>query len=215
MTRPGHATGVWDKTNSSAFAKSVRPPSLPGDDRYTPTAIALHWLMVAVIAGGFALAVYMVDLPLSPAKLKYFSWHKWTGITVFLLAFARVAWRLTHRAPPYAADFPRWQRRAAGAMHAVLYALILVIPLTGWLYSSAAGVTTVYFGVLPLPDLLAKDKALAELLKSVHVTLNYALLFLVLLHAIAALHHYFVIRDQILARMLPWTSRRKAGSADV
>jgi cytochrome b561 len=157
----------------------------------------------------------MVDLPLSPAKLKYFSWHKWTGITIFLLALARIAWRLTHRPPPYAADFPRWQRRAAGAMHAVLYALIVVIPLTGWLYSSAAGVTTVYFGVLPLPDLLAKDKALAELLKSVHVTLNYALLILVLLHVMAALQHHFFMRDQILARMLPWAGRRKAGSADV
>lgn len=188
---------------------------MPSNDRYSATAIALHWLIFAVITGGFALAVYMVDLPLSPAKLKYFAWHKWTGITVFLLALARVAWRLTHRTPPYAADFPRWQRRAAGAMHAALYALILAIPLTGWLYSSAAGVTTVYFGVLPLPDLLAKDKALAELLKSVHVTLNYALLVLVLLHAITALHHYFVIRDPMLARMLPWAGRRKARSADV
>jgi len=76
-------------------------------------------------------------------------------------------------------------------------------------------VTTVYFGVLPLPDLLAKDKALAELLKSVHVTLNYSLLILVLLHVMAALHHHFVVRDQILARMLPWAGRRNAGSADV
>jgi cytochrome b561 len=188
---------------------------MPRNDRYSAPAIALHWLIFALIAGGFALAVYMVDLPLSPAKLKYFSWHKWTGITIFFLALARVAWRLTHRAPPYAADFPLWQRRAAGAMHALLYALIVVIPLTGWLYSSAAGVTTVYFGVLPLPDLLAKDKALAELLKSVHVTLNYSLLILVLLHVMAALHHHFVVRDQILARMLPWAGPRNAGSADV
>ena len=188
---------------------------MPSNDRYTATAIALHWLIFALIAGGFTLAVYMVDLPLSPAKLKYFSWHKWTGITIFLLALARMAWRLTHRAPPYAADFPLWQQRAAGAMHALLYVLIVVIPLTGWLYSSAAGVTTIYFGVLPLPDLLAKDKALAELLKSVHVTLNYTLLILVLLHVMAALQHHFFMRDQILARMLPWAGRRKTGSADV
>ena len=188
---------------------------MPRNDRYSATAIALHWLIFVLIVGGFALAVYMVDLPLSPAKLKYFSWHKWTGITIFLLALTRIAWRLTHRAPPYSADFPSWQRRAAGTMHALLYALIVVIPLTGWLYSSAAGVTTVYFGVLPLPDLLAKDKVLAELLKSVHVTLNYTLLILVLLHVMAALQHHFFVRDQILARMLPWAGRRNAGSADV
>ena len=71
---------------------------MPSNDRYSATAIALHWLIFALIAGGFALAVYMVDLPLSPAKLKYFSWHKWTGITIFLLALARVAWR--RRTPP-------------------------------------------------------------------------------------------------------------------
>ncbi len=184
------------------------------DDRYTATAIALHWLIFALIACGFTLAVYMVDLPLSPLKLKYFSWHKWIGITVFLLALARVAWRCTHRAPPYSAALPLWQRRAAGAMHLALYALIVVIPVTGWLYSSAAGVPTVYLGVIALPDLVMKDKALAELLKSVHVTLNYTLLILVVMHVGAALHHHFIVRDEVLARMLPGVRARKGNSGN-
>ena len=181
---------------------------MPAADRYTTTAIALHWLIFVLIACGFALAVYMVDLPLSPLKLKYFSWHKWIGVTVFALALARVAWRLTHRAPPHRAALPRWQRRAAAVMHGVLYALIVIIPVTGWLYSSAAGVPTVYLGVIALPDLVTKDKALAELLKSTHVTLNYTLLILVIMHAAAALQHHFVIRDNVLSRMLPWADRR-------
>ena len=181
-------------------------------DRYTATAIALHWLIFVSIACGFTLAVYMVDLPLSPAKLKYFSWHKWIGVTVFMLALVRVAWRLTHRAPPHTAALPPWQRRAAAIMHGALYVLMLVIPLTGWIYSSAAGVPTVYLGVISLPDLVVKDKALAELMKSVHVTLNYTLLVLVVMHAAAALQHHFFIRDNVLSRMLPWAGRRSGRS---
>jgi cytochrome b561 len=186
---------------------------MPSADRYTATAIALHWLIFVLIACGFTLAVYMVDLPLSPAKLKYFSWHKWLGVTVFVLALMRVAWRLTHRAPLYVAAMPQWQHRAAAIMHGALYLLILVIPLTGWIYSSAAGVPTVYLGVIALPDLVMKDKALAELMKSVHVTLNYTLLVLVLMHVAAALQHHFVLRDNVLSRMLPWAGRRSKSSS--
>ena len=172
-------------------------------ERYTSTAIALHWLTFVLIACGFTLAVYMVDLPLSPAKLKYFAWHKWLGVTVFLLAIARLAWRATHWPPALPADVPAWQRHAAGAAHLLLYLLIVIIPLTGWLYSSAAGVPTVYLGLLQLPDLVMKDKALAEQLKSVHVTLNYTLATLVVLHAAAALQRHYFARDDVLRRMLP------------
>src|ERR1019366_8967235 len=111
-------------------------PLMPTAARYTNTAIALHWLIFMLIACGFALAVYMVDLPLSPQKLKYFSWHKWIGVTVFLLAVVRVAWRLSHPAPS-PVTMPAWQRHAAAASHALLYVLILLIPFTGWIYSSA------------------------------------------------------------------------------
>lgn len=172
-------------------------------DRYTNTAISLHWLIFLLVACGFSLAVYMVDLPPSPQKLKYFSWHKGIGVTVFVLAVARVAWRLAHPAPALPAAMPAWQQRTATAIHALLYGLILVIPLTGWLHSSAAGVPTVYPGLVQLPDLLAADKALAGQLKLVHVTLNYTMLALVIIHAAAALRHHFVERDDVLRRMLP------------
>lgn len=179
------------------------PIAVPTAERYTPAAIALHWLVFAGIACGFTLAVYMVDLPLSPQKLRYFAWHKWLGVTVWLLTIVRLAWRFAHPAPPAPAEMPAWQRRAAMATHALLYALVLVIPVTGWLYSSAAGVPTVYLGLVPLPDLLGRDKALADALKSLHVTLNYAMLALIVVHAAAALQHHFVNRDDVLRRMLP------------
>lgn len=173
-------------------------------DRYTPGAISLHWLIFVLIACSFPLAVYMVDLPLSPQKLKYFSWHKWLGVTIFLLAIARLAWRLTHPAPALPATMPRWQRRAAAVNLVVLYVLLLAIPVTGWLYSSATGLPTVYLGLVQLPDLLTRDKALADQLRLLHVTLNYTMLALVIIHAAAALKHHFVDRDDVLARMLPF-----------
>jgi cytochrome b561 len=176
--------------------------------RYTRTAIALHWLMFVLIACGFSLAVYMVDLPLSPQKLKYFSWHKWIGVTVFLLAVARLAWRLTHPSPALPATMPLWQQHAAAVNLVALYVLILVIPPTGWLYSSATGVPTVYLGLVQLPDLLGRDKALAEQLKLVHVTLNFTMLALVIIHSAAALKHHLVDRDDVLWRMLPFIKLR-------
>ncbi|HEX5802461.1 MAG TPA: cytochrome b [Azospira sp.] len=172
--------------------------------RYTRTAIGLHWLMALLILGLFGVGLYMTGLKLSPQKLQIYSWHKWAGVTVFLLALLRLGWRLGHRPPPAPAGMPRWQRVAAEGAHHLLYLLMIVIPLSGWLMSSAKGFQTVWFGVLPLPDLLAKDKELGDLLAIVHQTLNYSLAALVVAHAGAALKHHFLDRDGVLARMLPF-----------
>ena len=174
---------------------------------YTPTAIALHWLAGALILCGFALGLWLRDLPISPQMLRLYGYHKWIGITVLLLALARLAWRRAHRPPPPVA-MPEWQRRTATATHALLYALMLVIPLSGWLYSSASGVQVVWLGLVPLPDLMPKDKALAGILKAIHITLNYSLLALVAVHAGAALKHHWIDRDDVLRRMLPFLPRR-------
>ncbi|MGE5468881.1 MAG: cytochrome b [Ignavibacteria bacterium] len=173
------------------------------NDRYTATAIALHWLMAVLLAALFALGLYMHDLPLSPWKLKLYSWHKWAGVTAFLLVLVRAGWRAAHRPPALPHAMPPLFKAAAHAGHAALYLLMLAIPLTGWLMSSAKGVPTVYFGVLPLPDLLAKDKALGETLANVHAWLNYLLAAVVTGHAAAALKHHVVDRDGVLLRMLP------------
>lgn len=171
--------------------------------RYGATAIGLHWLVALMLLCGATLGLYMVDLELSPAKLKLYSWHKWIGVSIFLVAVARLIWRLTHPAPPLPGAVPAWQQRAASLTHALLYLLLFVIPLSGWLMSSALGVQVVYFGVLPLPDLVQKDKALGEQLKLLHLSLNLTLLVAVLLHVAAAVKHHFVDRDDVLRRMLP------------
>jgi len=171
--------------------------------RYTGTARALHWLAALLIFCGFGLGLFMTGLEFSPAKSRHYAWHQWTGITVFLLTAARLAWRAGHPAPPLPPEMPSWQVRASHASHAALYALMLAIPLSGWVYSSSTGVSVVYLGLVALPDLVAKDRETAKILLILHRTLNYTLATVVSVHVAAALKHHFVDRDGVLARMLP------------
>ena len=181
--------------------------SARGND-YTRTALALHWLVALVIFAALPLGLYMHELPLSPRKLQLYSYHKWLGISALLLVLIRLAWRGLHRPPAIAATTPRWQQMAAHGTHTLLYLLMLIVPFSGWLMSSALGFPVVWFGVLPLPDLVGKDKELGEALKIVHAWLNYGLLTLVALHVAAALQHHFIERDDTLQRMLPFLRPR-------
>jgi cytochrome b561 len=181
--------------------------------RYTRTAIFLHWLVAVGLIGTFALGFYMHDLSLSPNKLKLYSWHKWAGTTLLALIIARLAWRLTHRAPGFPQSMGRTARVAAHAGHWLLYGLMLAIPFSGWLMSSAQGFQVVWFGVVPLPDMVSKDAALGALLKDVHVVLNYTLLVAVIGHAAMALHHHFIKKDRVLTRMLPMLGRTGASES--
>ena len=170
---------------------------------YTATAKALHWGIAVLIFGMLGLGFYMTGLDLSPTKLQLFSWHKWAGVTVFMLVVVRLAWRVTHRPPALPAHMPALERFAAHAGHHLLYVLMIAIPLSGWLMSSAKGFQTVYFGVLPIPDLIEKNKELGQLLGEVHETLAWLFVLLILGHTAAALKHHFIDKDDILIRMSP------------
>lgn len=174
---------------------------------YNRTAIALHWLMALGLAGTFALGFYMHDLPLSPDKLKLYSWHKWAGIGLLALVVLRLAWRIVHPAPPLPASMGPLSRAAAHAGHWALYGLMLAIPVSGWLMSSAQGFQVVWFGVLPLPDLVPRNAELGSALRDTHMILNYALIAAVIGHAGAALQHHFIKKDTVLARMLPFLAK--------
>jgi len=171
------------------------------NNTYTPVAKGLHWLMAVLILGLLALGIYMSDLPLSPQKLELYSWHKWFGVTVFLLLWLRLAWRVTHRPPALPETLSAPMRLAAHAGHAALYLLMLAIPLSGWLMSSAKGFQTVWFGVLPILDLLGRDRELGDLLQQVHKLLNLLLMLTLAGHVLAALWHHFVLKDDTLRRM--------------
>jgi len=177
---------------------------------YTRTAIALHWLMALLVFVAFPVGVVAHEMALSPDKLRLLSYHKWLGVTLFMLVLVRLAWRAGHKPAPLADSLPAWQRIAAQFVHVMLYVLLVAIPLSGWLMSSAKGFQTVYLGVLPLPDLLAKDKVLGDALAALHQLLNITLLVLVVAHVAAALKHHFIDRDATLARMLPFLDRSSA-----
>lgn len=168
---------------------------------YTPIAKGLHWLMAVMILSLLTLGIYMSDLPLSPQKLELYSWHKWFGVTVFLLVWLRLAWRVTHRPPALPESMSPLMQVAAHVGHLALYGLMIAIPLTGWLMSSAKGFQTVWFGVLPIPDLLGRDKELGNLLQWVHKGLNITLMLTLAGHVGAALWHHFVLKDDTLRRM--------------
>jgi len=175
--------------------------------RYSALAMALHWLLAAALLGTFCLGLYMADLPFSPQRLKYYSWHKWAGMSILILSVLRLLWRITHRPPELPAAIeqamPAWQRVAHHGTHHLLYLLFFAVPLIGWAYSSAAGFPVVLFGVLPLPDLVGADKALAELIKPWHEIAAWALAGLAALHVAAAFKHQLIDRDGLINRMLP------------
>jgi len=178
--------------------------------RYSLPAIVLHWLIAILIVGTFTLGLVMTDIPgLTPTKLRYFSWHKWAGVTVLGLATLRLLWRLRSRPPAYPGSMPRWQGRAAHALHGLLYLLMFAVPLSGYFYSLAAGVPVVYFGLFPLPVLIDADPALKPVLGALHYWLNMGLAALVALHVLAALKHVMVDRDGIMQRMLPFRLNKK------
>lgn len=171
--------------------------------QYTATAKALHWIMAFALIALFVLGIYMHDLAFSPLKLKLYSWHKWAGVCIFLLVLVRLAWRVTHRPPALPDTMRPIEKLLAHGGHHTLYALMIVIPLSGWLMSSAKGFQTVLFGVWPLPDLLEKNEALGETLEQIHMGLNLFFAAVVIGHVGAALKHHFVNRDNVLTRMLP------------
>jgi len=175
-------------------------PAPTATARYTAPAIALHWLLALMIVGAFGVGVYMHELPMSPTRLKLYNWHKWAGVTILALSALRLLWRLAHR-PPADVAMPGWQATAAHATHVALYALFFIVPLVGWAYSSAAGFPIVWFGVLPLPDFVPVDKALAEAIKPWHERSAMLMAALVLLHVAGALKHQFVDRDGLIDRM--------------
>lgn len=170
-----------------------------------------HWGMLLILAVTIPLGLYMTGLPLGPHKVRLYALHKSIGITLLGLVILRALWRLSEKRPEEPA-MPRWQSRAATASALGLYLLLIVIPLTGWLFNSAAGFPLSWFGLTNLPALVSASAPVKALAREAHETLAWALLALVALHAAAALKHHFVDRDRTLAQMLPWIKNPEDGT---
>jgi cytochrome b561 len=163
----------------------------------------LHWAVAALVFAQIALGWAAVSWRLSPTKLDLFVWHKSTGMLILALMVVRVAWRLGNVAPSLPADMGPLERRGAHASHLLLYLLLVALPLTGWIVNSAANVPFRMFWLLPLPDIAAPDKAVADAAARAHYLLFVALSLLLAVHIGAALRHHFAKRNDVLVRMLP------------
>ena len=189
---------------------------MPPVEMYGATAIALHWIVALLVLAQIGLGWWMLDLPKSPPGLRagWFNAHKSIGLTIGLLALARLAWRLRHPAPPLPASMARWQARVAHASHHLLYACLIVQPLAGYLGSSFTKYPIKVFGYT-LPHWGWDSPALKDLFSAIH--LGVAMLFsvLVALHVSAALKHLMVDRDEVFQRMWPFarSPRSQSGAA--
>ena len=171
--------------------------------RYTGTAKALHWTILALLIVQFAVAWTMPEIKRDTKPETLINLHLSMGIVVLFVAVVRLAWRAAHGEPPPEHGVPPWQMQSARAVHWLLYLLLFVLPVLGWINASWRGFPVVMFG-FELPKLVATRAPAWRWTGDVHSLLaNYLLLSLVGLHVAAALYHYFILRDRVLQRMLP------------
>ncbi len=171
-------------------------------------AKTLHWLMAALILCMFVLGWVAVNYPMSPTKLRLFTWHKTLGITLLVLVLLRLAWRLVNPIPSLPSGMRPWERTLARASHALLYVAMLATPLSGWVIHSAANFPLKLYGLFLLPAIAPADKALQTKAELTHLILFWIFAASLFLHIGAALWHHLVLRDDTLTRMLP--TRKKS-----
>ena len=175
--------------------------------RWGAVAQTFHWLIVAMIIAQFLLASIADELPTGVAKLGTLAQHKSVGITILILAVLRLLWRLSNKtSPPLPTDLKPYERVLAHITHHGLYLLLFALPLSGWTMSSAKNYTVSWFGVASLPNLVAPNETLFAFLKGTHEVLATTLLVVAALHVLGALQHHVIRRDDILRRMLPFTT---------
>jgi len=184
------------------LARGFNPAEPAAPQRYTRTAIALHWIVGLAVLGMIGLGLWMINLPkgVGPFRAEMFNLHKSIGMTVGLLVFARIAWRLTHPVPPLPATLPRWQVLASHITHYALYACIVIQPVTGLLGSLTSPFPVKYFGYT-LPFGSWDIPAAKQFLSVVHLANASVLTILILVHIGAVLHHLLIARDGVFQRM--------------
>lgn len=164
--------------------------------RYDHVQVILHWLMAAVILFMIALGLYMIELPKQSelpvgeesVRAFYFLLHKSMGITVAMLIILRVAWRLTHKAPPLPDTVSKWQQKAAGAVHVLIYLVMIAMPISGFMQSMFSKYDTKFWGIV-LPRMAEADEVMRESFNQVHECLAFLLIGLIVIHLAAAIKH--------------------------
>ncbi|MCF8476142.1 MAG: cytochrome b [Pseudolabrys sp.] len=174
---------------------------IPG---YSGTAKFLHWLIVVLLIAQFIFAWTMPHIGRDVTVTAMINRHFTFGIIVLAVAVVRLAWRATHGEPPQQDVLPAWQVTSSHIVHWLLYALLVAIPILGWINASWRGMPIALFGQFEMPQLVATRAAGWQWTGDVHGLLsNYVMLALIGLHVAAAFYHHFVQRDGVLKRMLP------------
>jgi cytochrome b561 len=174
---------------------------------YGTAAVFMHWLAVLFIAAVFPLALWMGDLEKGPEKTQVLMWHQSVGLMILALVVLRLVWRGVHGAPQHALS--GLLDKLAAVVQIALYGLMVLVPIVGWMTLSAGGHPATFFGWFSLPDLLNRNHPLHETLGDVHQFLAYTMLALIAVHILGALKHYYVMHDDVMARMMPWLKAKK------
>ena len=166
----------------------------------------LHWFVFVLLTAQFLFIwQYNISFKGSPEKLHYMLLHKSVGITVLIFGIVFIIWRIINKQPLPPETQPGWKRIAAKIVHNSLLILIVIMPVLGYLLSCAAGRAVSFFGLFTLPSLIPENKNLTSILDFAHEKLGFLILILVGIHVLAAFHHHFILKDNILKRMLPFT----------
>lgn len=176
-------------------------------NRYSAVSLILHWGMALLILGQILL-ITAHEATEGPLSREFVQLHKAVGLTILVLTLVRIGWRIAHPAPALPVGMKAWETWLARATHLLFYVALLVLPLTGWAASSAAGRDISWFGLFNWPLLpISGGREVSRSLMDVHELAVKTLYVLLALHVIGALKHYFVDRDGVLQRMLPFLPR--------
>ena len=179
-------------------------------ERWGAISIGLHWLTFLLVLSLAVIGLLMTDMRTSPAKIQVYSLHKSLGLTVLALTALRLFWLFTAPRPDRLDGTPGWQHLTARLTHLGLYALLLLVPFSGWWFNSASGFPLRWFGLFAVPRLGAFDPLVKASAKQTHETLFWILASIIAVHAAAALWHHYRMRDPTLRRMLPlWRNQRQ------
>ena len=170
--------------------------------QYDTPAKVLHWLVVALLLAQYLIGWLMPDIHRGMKPGDAMTWHISVGIVILALIVVRLGWRLTHRVAPESSLEP-WQRAAAEAVHWLIYVLVLLTTISGWLFASFRGWSISLFFLTPLPMLSSENPDALRAINHWHQKFEWALLILIGLHVLAAVVHLLFYRNRVMQRMLP------------
>lgn len=183
-------------------AQSQTAQDIRDEQTYGPVARSLHWIVFGLLAAQYTVGSLMPDIRRDTPQEGLVNLHLTLGSTILFFVVLRLIWRIL-RPTPLSTAVPVWDRKLSRAVHDLLYLLLIVTPILGWIAAGSNGYTVRLFGFVPLPALAAKGTEWAHEMGDVHNFLVWVMLGVIGLHVLGALYHYFIVRDRILQRMLP------------